>query len=127
MFYKRLYSSMERSICRFTPSPILSLSPSDFESHDNCLPAFNALNYSLSHPGDTRTAFEIGHNSPTDFYTWLETHPVQGAAFHRFMEAQFASLPTWLDVVDFSAEFANSTTSESPVFVDVGGGNGQQV
>ncbi|KAF4637649.1 hypothetical protein G7Y89_g412 [Cudoniella acicularis] len=94
--------------------------------HDNCLPAFNALNYSLSNPTDPRTAFEVGQNSPTDFYTWLETHPVQGAAFHRFMEAQFASLPTWLDVVPFGTEYAQLTDPETPVFVDVGGGNGQQ-
>lgn len=96
-------------------------------SHDDCLPAFGALNYSLSHPSDPRTAFEIGQNSPTDFYTWLETHPVQSGAFHRFMEAQFASLPTWLDVVSFPSEFADSAGPDTPIFVDVGGGIGQQV
>ncbi|OBT49726.1 hypothetical protein VE04_09838 [Pseudogymnoascus sp. 24MN13] len=94
--------------------------------HDNCLPAFNALNYSLAHPTDPRTPFEIGHDSPVDFYTYLESHPIQGAAFHRFMEAQFASLPTWLDVLPFDSEYAASTTPETPTFVDVGGGNGQQ-
>lgn len=64
-----------------------------------------------------------------DFYTWLETHPVQQGAFHRFMEAQFASLPTWLDAVDFPAEMGKDLTSdtEQVAFVDVGGGNGQQV
>ncbi|OBT79128.1 hypothetical protein VF21_01729 [Pseudogymnoascus sp. 05NY08] len=94
--------------------------------HDNCLPAFNALNYSLAHPADPRTPFEIGHDSPVDFYTYLESHPVQGAAFHRFMEAQFASLPTWLDVLPFDSEYAASATPETLIFVDVGGGNGQQ-
>lgn len=80
----------------------------------------------MNHPSDPRTPFEIGHDSPTDFYTWLETHPVQGAAFHRFMEAQFASLPSWLDVIAFDTEYAASSNPEIPIFVDVGGGNGQQ-
>lgn len=73
-----------------------------------------------------RTAFEIGQQSSVDFYTWLEHHPVQGGAFHRFMEAQFASLPSWLTVVPFDSELAQSTTAETPTFVDVGGGKGQQ-
>lgn len=96
-------------------------------SHDSCLPAFNALNRSLANPSDPRTSFEIGQNSPTDFYTWLETHPVQGAAFHRFMEAQFSLLPAWFDVIAFDVEYAQSAGPETPIFVDVGGGNGQQV
>ena len=41
------------------------------------------------------------------------------------MEAQFASLPTWLDVVDFS-DFSKGLTPSDAAFVDVGGGNGQQ-
>jgi hypothetical protein len=84
------------------------------------------MNSSLSRPSDTRTAFEIGQNSPVDFYTWLDTHPVQGGAFHRFMEAQFALLPTWLSVIPFEEEYAQGVSPGAPVFVDVGGGNGQQ-
>lgn len=42
------------------------------------------------------------------------------------MEAQFASLPTWLDVLPFDSEYAASATLETLIFVDVGGGNGQQ-
>ncbi|KAH6676315.1 putative sterigmatocystin 8-O-methyltransferase precursor [Halenospora varia] len=95
--------------------------------HDNCLPAFQSLNHTLSHPTDPRTAFEIGQNSAVDFYTWLETHPIQSGAFHRFMEAQFATLPTWLSVVDFENEFGKATEDETPVLVDVGGGKGQQI
>lgn len=96
-------------------------------SHDNCLPAFNALNQKLCSPSDPRTAFNIGQNTPDDLYTWFESHPIQGSAFHRFMEAQFASLPTWLSAIpDFDSKHAQEATPESPVFVDVGGGNGQQ-
>ncbi|KFY63365.1 hypothetical protein V496_03994 [Pseudogymnoascus sp. VKM F-4515 (FW-2607)] len=42
------------------------------------------------------------------------------------MTAQFASLPTWLDVLPFDSEYAASATPETLIFVDVGGGNGQQ-
>lgn len=51
---------------------------------------------------------------------------MQQGAFHRFMEAQFASLPTWLDVIDFEKEYAKHAGPETPIFVDVGGGAGQQ-
>jgi hypothetical protein len=42
------------------------------------------------------------------------------------MEAQFTMLPTWLSVISFESEYAQSVGSETPIFVDVGGGNGQQ-
>ncbi|KAM3497403.1 hypothetical protein MY10362_009248 [Beauveria mimosiformis] len=97
--------------------------------HDNCLPAFAALNTVLSSPSEKLNAFEVGQHSTVDFYTWLETHPTQQGAFHRFMEAQFASLPTWLDAVDFASELGGPDlgSAEHVVFVDVGGGNGQQI
>lgn len=41
------------------------------------------------------------------------------------MEAQFASLPTWLDVVDFAA-LAPESKEGRVAFVDIGGGVGQQ-
>ncbi|KND90708.1 Demethylsterigmatocystin 6-O-methyltransferase [Tolypocladium ophioglossoides CBS 100239] len=95
-------------------------------SHDSVLPAFTALNTVLSRRGATPNAFKVGQRSEQDFYTWIETHPVQQAAFHRFMEAQFASLPTWLEAVDFEAEMGKGLTDSDVAFVDVGGGNGQQ-
>ncbi|EJP67382.1 sterigmatocystin 8-O-methyltransferase precursor, putative [Beauveria bassiana ARSEF 2860] len=99
--------------------------------HDNCLPAFAALNTVLSSPPSQKlNAFEVGQHSTVDFYTWLETHPTQQGAFHRFMEAQFASLPTWLDAVDFASELGGGAGlgyANHVVFVDVGGGNGQQI
>ncbi|KAM0542658.1 hypothetical protein ACHAPJ_012690 [Fusarium lateritium] len=94
--------------------------------HDNCLPAFMAFNTVLSNPSKTLTAFKVGQHSEEDFYTWMETHPVQQGAFHRFMEAQFASLPIWLDVVDFEPEMAKDIPPTEVAFVDVGGGAGHQ-
>lgn len=73
-----------------------------------------------------RTAFELGQHTSEGFYQWMESHPVQQRAFHEFMKLQFAPLPTWLDVIDFKARFTQETTVDTPVFVDVGGGNGQQ-
>lgn len=71
-------------------------------------------------------AFKVGQHTDQDFYTWMETHPVQQGAFHRFMEAQFASLPTWLDVVDFRSELGQGRAAGEVAFVDVGGGVGHQ-
>lgn len=77
--------------------------------------------------GDGRSdAFKLGHKTSEDFYTWLDTHPVQKHAFHNFMKEQFTSLPTWLDVVSFGTEFARDIRPDDVVFVDVGGGNGAQ-
>lgn len=49
----------------------------------------------------------------------METRPEQQGAFHRFMDAQFSSLPTWLDVVPFSTEMAGDSKPGDVVFVDV--------
>jgi ribosomal protein RSM22 (predicted rRNA methylase) len=80
----------------------------------------------LKDPKSGKTAFKISQHSEEDFYTWMETHPIHQEAFHRFMEAQFASLPTWLDAVSFESEIAHDTSADDIVFVDVGGGNGSQ-
>ncbi|KAK7949410.1 uncharacterized protein PG986_010296 [Apiospora aurea] len=95
--------------------------------HDNCLPGFAALHRILKEPWDSHmTAFKLGQHTDEDFYTWLETHPANQAAFHRFMEAQFASLPTWLDVFDVKTELGRDAGPTDIMFVDVGGGNGSQ-
>jgi hypothetical protein len=84
------------------------------------------LNEALKDPESGKTAFKIGQHSEEDFYAWTETHPVQQGAFHRFMEAQFAMLPTWLNAVPFESEIAHDASADDIVFVDVGGGNGSQ-
>ncbi|KYK56547.1 sterigmatocystin 8-O-methyltransferase precursor [Drechmeria coniospora] len=94
--------------------------------HDSCLPGFAALNTVLCYQDKALNAFQTGQHSRQDYYTWLESHPVQRDAFHRFMEAQFTSLPTWLTVVDFAFEMGKGLTDDDVAFVDVGGGNGQQ-
>jgi ribosomal protein RSM22 (predicted rRNA methylase) len=84
------------------------------------------LNEVLNNPENGKTAFKVGQHSEDDFYTWMETHPIQQGAFHRFMEAQFATLPTWLDALSFESEIAQNASADDIVFVDVGGGNGSQ-
>jgi hypothetical protein len=97
-----------------------------FCSHDNILPAFTGLEHSIMNPQDTRTAFEIGHKSDVGFYEWMETHPIQAKAFIGFMQAQFISLPSWLSVLDFESEISKDADPATFIFVDVGGGTGQQ-
>ncbi|CAJ2505076.1 Uu.00g124700.m01.CDS01 [Anthostomella pinea] len=99
-------------LTHFLLAPLVTDAVTHF--HDNVLPALNSLNAVLSAPEKNVTAFQQGHRTSDDFYTWMETHPVQQGAFFRFMEAQFASLPTWLDVVEFQSEFAQDTTSKFP-------------
>lgn len=94
--------------------------------HDNCLPGFAALHRALTEGDGRSNAFKLGQNTSEDFYTWMDTHPVQKHAFHNFMKEQFASLPTWLDVVSFGTEFAQDIRPDEVAFVDVGGGNGSQ-
>jgi demethylsterigmatocystin 6-O-methyltransferase len=97
-----------------------------FHSHDNVLPAFAGLEQSIANPQDARTAFEIGHRSDVGFYDWIETRPIQAKAFAGFMQAQFSSLPSWLSVLDFDSEISKDAEPSTFVFVDVGGGTGQQ-
>lgn len=65
--------------------------------HNNCLPGFAALHRALTEGDGNANAFKLGQNTLEDFYTWMDTHPVQQGAFHNLMKEQFASLPTWLD------------------------------
>jgi hypothetical protein len=56
----------------------------------------------------------------------METRPIQAKAFAGFMQAQFSSLPSWLSVLDFDSEISKDADPSTFVFVDVGGGTGQQ-
>ncbi|KAK2598508.1 hypothetical protein N8I77_011917 [Diaporthe amygdali] len=94
--------------------------------HDNCLPGFTVLHRALTEGNGKFNAFKLGQNTSEEFYTWMETHPVQKRTFHNFMKEQFAGLPTWLDVVSFAAEFSQDLRLDDVIFVDVGGGNGSQ-
>ncbi|KAK7979921.1 nitrogen metabolite repression-(nmr)-responsible protein [Apiospora arundinis] len=125
--------ALEEKPHRYLPTPMsrLLLVPLFGDAvthfHDNCLPGFAALHHALKEPRQASlTAFKLGQHTDEDFYTWMETHPASQAAFHRFMEAQFSSLPTWLDVFDFKSELGSAAGPTDVMIVDVGGGNGSQ-
>jgi hypothetical protein len=89
------------------------------------MPPFASLNETLKSDSG-RTAFQNAFATDDDLYTWYMTHPLEKQAFHHFMEEQMSSLPTWLTAVDFKTEFATGFEADEVVFVDVGGGIGQQ-
>lgn len=97
-----------------------------FSSCDCFLPSTYSLNSFLKRPRSGRTAFQEGHKTDDDLYTWLASRPMHQKSFHRFMEFQFASLPTWLDGIDFERELGKDLGENGVAFVDVGGGAGQQ-
>lgn len=85
-----------------------------------------ALNGVLRDSNRSQTAFDVGHGTTEGFYKWVESRPALHGAFHRFMDAQFSDLPSWLSVVNPESEFFHNLGSREIAFVDVGGGNGQQ-
>lgn len=95
-------------------------------SNDTVVNAIQALNTVISQPEKKLLAFQVGHKTDVDFYTWLESHPVESGAFHRFMEAQFQRLPSWLEFYNFKEESGKDLSPTDVAFVDVAGGNGQQ-
>ncbi|KAF5699041.1 O-methyltransferase family 2 [Fusarium mundagurra] len=94
--------------------------------HDSILPSMAALNGVLRDPNEALTSFNVGHGTDEGFYKWVESRPALHGAFHRFMDAQFSGLPSWLAVIDPMSEFFLNLDSNEIAFVDVGGGNGQQ-
>jgi demethylsterigmatocystin 6-O-methyltransferase len=95
-------------------------------SHDTLIPVYIAWNSFLSDPKGRSSVFQLAHNTPNELYEWMKHHPDQGAAFHTYMNHQLDSLPGWLDAINFLDEFAQNTSANTPLFVDVGGGKGQQ-
>ncbi|KAE8154536.1 S-adenosyl-L-methionine-dependent methyltransferase [Aspergillus avenaceus] len=120
------------SLDEFKPSPLteMLLSPLFIDGirfyHDMVTHAFLGLNGALSKRDDNITAFGLAHNTPGGPYDWFETDPVLKHAFETYMKEEYKTLPGWLDAVDFPEGFAQDMTSDTPVFVDVGGGIGQQ-
>lgn len=95
-------------------------------SHDHFTPSFTALNSFLSSPGQRSTAFQLAHNTSGGIYDMQQAHPEMARAFQNYLQLEHSYLPSWLNVVDFQSEFAENTCTDTVLFVDVGGGNGQQ-
>ncbi|KAF2103469.1 putative O-methyltransferase [Rhizodiscina lignyota] len=114
---------MGTAICKDLATPEMIDAFATF--HDLLLPVWSQLYKSLA-PGETRTGWEIAHNTEIQPYQWWESHPEDGALLHRYFTAQFKDLPSWLDGIDFAIGFAKGASSEDVLLVDVGGGNGQE-
>lgn len=91
------------------------------------LPGWTGLFASLN-PDESRTGWQIARNTSKSFYEWFDdpAHAKEAHIIHKFFQMQFQNIPSWLDGIDFQSTYANSSTSSDVVFVDVGGGNGQE-
>jgi hypothetical protein len=114
--------------------------------HDNVMPAWHALPSWLnrrdykSPTATTNTPFSQGHGAPPEqsFFSWLKEHPWNANEFNLFMNVHRTGVKTWLDLRevvelfqwDLAMLYANFSPKNDPakqyVFVDVGGGIGQQ-
>ncbi len=112
---------------------------------DMALPAYGALPTFLRRhnycPPNTKsdTAFVQGHqvDEQLTFFDWLESHPENAGYFHTFMKAHRTGNRTFLDQPDIFNRINDvlqgqrigindDLERDEPVFVDVGGGWGQQ-
>ncbi|KAB8205601.1 S-adenosyl-L-methionine-dependent methyltransferase [Aspergillus parasiticus] len=94
--------------------------------HDHFTPCFTALSSFLSSPEQRSTAFQLAHNTSGGLYDMQQAHPDMAKAFQNYLQLEHSCLPNWLTVVDFQSEFAENTCTDTVLFVDLGGGNGQQ-
>jgi demethylsterigmatocystin 6-O-methyltransferase len=79
-----------------------------------------------ANPSDLYHApFQKGMNTDLSKFEWQASQPELREAFGRWMAAQHTRQMTWLSVLDFT-DYTRSSTPQTPVFVDVGGGIGHQ-
>lgn len=76
-------------------------------------------------------AFNRGHKTDQQCFTWYPSKPELFAHFNRFMRVQREGMPTWLDKYPYLERATTSGTDDDddparPLFVDVGGGIGHQ-
>lgn len=69
--------------------------------------------------------FQIAHKTDKPSYAWAMGQPKLMEDFNLWMAEQHQGQRTWLDVFDFAGH-VDGSSAETLVFVDVGGGIGQQ-
>ncbi|KAI5864895.1 S-adenosyl-L-methionine-dependent methyltransferase [Durotheca rogersii] len=69
--------------------------------------------------------FQIAHKTNKPSYVWATEQPELMANFNLWMTEQHQGQRTWLDVFDF-AHHVSDSGPDTLIFVDVGGGIGQQ-
>ncbi|KAL4894319.1 S-adenosyl-L-methionine-dependent methyltransferase [Aspergillus ambiguus] len=98
---------------------------------DNAGPSIQALPAFLKENGypdiqdNVQTPFQIVMNTELPAFLWLQDHPENLAFFNEHMKANRSGMPTFLDVFP-TLEKASGLSPERALFVDIGGGFGQQ-
>ena len=77
-------------------------------------------------PADVlHSPFQIAHNTNQPAFVWAMGQPKLMAEFNLWMSELHDGQQSWLDVFDFPSHIGGSS-AETLVFVDIGGGIGQQ-
>lgn len=77
-------------------------------------------------PADVlHSPFQVAHNTDKLAYVWAMEQPKLMADFNLWMTEQHQGQKTWLDVFDLAGHLEGSS-SDTLIFVDIGGGLGQQ-
>ncbi|KAI5917160.1 S-adenosyl-L-methionine-dependent methyltransferase [Camillea tinctor] len=69
--------------------------------------------------------FQLAHKTDKPSYVWAMDQPELMSDFNLWMAEQHQEQNTWLDVFDFVGH-VNGSSDDTVVFVDIGGGLGQQ-
>lgn len=83
-------------------------------------------NTNYANPVDPlHSPFQIAHKTDLPAFAWAAGQPKLMAVFNVWMSELHDGQKTWLDVFDFTSHVQGST-AKTLIFVDVGGGIGQQ-
>ncbi len=97
-------------------------------NHDTVLPSWTATPRFLAETGYKNPSdmmhgpAQMGHQTDEPLFRWLPKRPVNFEAFNQWMTAQREGQPNFLSVFPAEKLLLNGATPETPIFVDVGGG-----
>ncbi|KAI1410390.1 putative sterigmatocystin 8-O-methyltransferase precursor [Hypoxylon sp. FL1857] len=118
------------NVTRAMTSPGAQVGPPFFLA--TAVPIDNALPQFLRETGYTNVtdpnhcAWQAGHRTEDDPWTWLQKRPIQMERFLSWMHYLRSGLPTFVDFMDIEQEIGNGSTDSTLLFVDVGGARGHQ-
>lgn len=102
-----------------------------YSSFGTASPQYQALPGYLEDTGyknpvdDTKTAFQVAHNTPLGSYAWFASNPSHLNHFNDYMALRRKPDATWLSVYPVTAE-AGDWSADKGLFVNIGGGIGHQ-
>lgn len=97
-----------------------------FETSTETLPSFLAGSNYQNITDNSRTVHHKAWDTDVSAFTWLSQHPERFSDFNLYMAAQHRTARSWLSVYPLGEEIQEWQPSDTPVFVDVGGGIGHQ-